>query len=116
MVAALPAAAATDDSDVVINEVYARGGSANQPYTTKFIELYNPTDASIDLAGRSVQYRSASGTGAASTTVALERSEERRVGKECRSRRGAWDYRKQRRMGRRWSRRSGSGSVGRTPE
>ncbi len=72
MVAALPAAAATDDSDVVINEVYARGGSANQPYTTKFIELYNPTDASIDLAGRSVQYRSASGTGAASTTVALE--------------------------------------------
>ena len=72
MVAALPAGAATDDSDVVINEVYARGGSANQPYTTKFIELYNPTDEPIDLAGRSVQYRSATGTGATSTTVALE--------------------------------------------
>lgn len=29
--------------DIVINGIYARGGSANQPYQEKFIELYNPT-------------------------------------------------------------------------
>ena len=72
VVAAVPAAAATDDSDVVINEVYARGGSANQPYTTKFIELHNPTGEAIDLDGRSLQYRAAGGTGATSSTLALD--------------------------------------------
>ena len=50
---------------VVINEFYGRGGSANQPYTHKFVELYNPTDATVDLAGTSLQYRSATGTGLA---------------------------------------------------
>ena len=54
--AAIPqATAAPDGSDVVINEVYARGGSANQPFTNKFVELYNPTNAAISLDGRSLQ-------------------------------------------------------------
>lgn len=66
-----PAAAAPDGSGVVINEVYARGGSANQPFTHKFVELYNPTDAPISLDGTSLQYRSATGTGAATTVVPL---------------------------------------------
>lgn len=48
---------------LVINEFYGRGGSANQPFTHKFVEIYNPTDAAIDLEGTSVQYRSAGGTG-----------------------------------------------------
>lgn len=58
--AAAPAQAATDH--LVINEFYGRGGSANQPYATKFVELYNPTGAAIQLTGMSLQYRSASGT------------------------------------------------------
>ena len=63
LVGAPPAFAAVDGSGVVINEVYARGGSANQPYVNKFVELYNPTDADVSLSGWSLQYRSATGTG-----------------------------------------------------
>jgi uncharacterized protein len=44
---------------LVINEFYGRGGSANQPYLNKFVELYNPTAAAVDLEGLSLQYRSA---------------------------------------------------------
>ncbi|WP_199849725.1 ExeM/NucH family extracellular endonuclease [Blastococcus sp. Marseille-P5729] len=65
----LPAAAVSDG--VIINELYARGGSANQPYTNKFVELHNPTGTAIDLNGMSIQYRSATGTGNASGVVAL---------------------------------------------
>ena len=71
LLAVAPAAAAPDASAVVINEVYARGGSANQPYLNKFIELYNPTEQAISLDGMSLQYRSATGTGATSSTAAL---------------------------------------------
>lgn len=67
--AAPPAQAAADH--VVINEFYGRGGSAGQPYLNKFVELFNPTSAAIDLGGTSLQYRSAIGTGVASGTVAL---------------------------------------------
>lgn len=51
--------AVADESHVVINEVYTRGGSANQPYQTKFVELYNGTGAPIDLAGLTLSYGSA---------------------------------------------------------
>ncbi|OLT50957.1 hypothetical protein BJF88_02340 [Cellulosimicrobium sp. CUA-896] len=64
-------AAAVDGSGVVINEAYLNGGSANAPFTTKFVELYNPTAADVALDGWSVQYRSATGTGASNGTVAL---------------------------------------------
>lgn len=61
-VALAPAASAAPGGDnVVINELYARGGSANQPYTHKFVELYNPTDEPIDLEGWTLQYKSATG-------------------------------------------------------
>lgn len=66
-----PAFAATDGSGVVINEVYTRGGSANQPYANKFVELYNPTNAAVSLAGWSLQYRSATSTGASTGVVEL---------------------------------------------
>lgn len=68
---AAPAFAAVDGSGVVINEVYARGGSANQPFQNKFVELYNPTNADVSLAGWSIQYRSASSTGASTGVGAL---------------------------------------------
>ena len=72
LVGIAPAAAEEDDDrHVVINEVYARGGSANQPFTHKFVELYNPTDETIDLDGLSLQYRSATGTGNSTTVVAF---------------------------------------------
>ena len=46
---------------VLINEVYGGGGNSGATYTRDFIELYNGTDAAVDLAGWSVQYASASG-------------------------------------------------------
>ncbi|WP_245885776.1 ExeM/NucH family extracellular endonuclease [Xylanimonas oleitrophica] len=71
---AVPAAAAPDGSGLVINEAYLSGGSANAPYRNKFVELYNPTDAAIELSGMSLQYRSATSTGAFGGVVALDGS------------------------------------------
>ncbi|WP_348788755.1 ExeM/NucH family extracellular endonuclease [Leifsonia sp. NPDC080035] len=69
--AATPAFASTDGAGVVINEAYLSGGSAGAAYTNKFVELYNPGDAAVSLSGWSVQYRSATGTGAANGVVPL---------------------------------------------
>lgn len=57
---------------VVINEAYVNGGSANAPFTHKFVELANTTDAPVSLDGWSLQYRSATGS-AAPTGVAVLR-------------------------------------------
>ncbi|MBC7596922.1 MAG: lamin tail domain-containing protein, partial [Kineosporiaceae bacterium] len=59
---ALPAQATPAGDNVVINEVYANGGSAGASYKTKFVELYNPTDKDISVSGWSLQYRTAAGT------------------------------------------------------
>ncbi|GAA4902595.1 SpnA family nuclease [Tessaracoccus lubricantis] len=59
---AAPAQAVPADH-LVINEVYARGGSANAPYTKKFVELYNPTSQSIELAGWTLGYSAATNAG-----------------------------------------------------
>ena len=55
------ATAATDGSAAVISEVYGGGGNKGAAFTHDFIELYNPTDAPIDLTGYTVEYFSASG-------------------------------------------------------
>ena len=56
---------------LVITEAYLNGGSAGATYINKYVEIYNPTSSPIDLTGKSVQYRSPTGTGNASTAVAL---------------------------------------------
>ncbi|HWK93570.1 MAG TPA: ExeM/NucH family extracellular endonuclease [Luteimicrobium sp.] len=66
-----PTAQAAAASHVVISEAYLSGGSANAPYTTKFVELFNPTGQAVSVDGWSVQYRPATGTGASTSTVAL---------------------------------------------
>ena len=67
----VPALAAPSGDEVVINEAYLSGGSAGAAYTHKFVELYNPTDQPVDLTGWSLQYRSATGTGASNGIVEL---------------------------------------------
>ncbi|WNB92654.1 OmpL47-type beta-barrel domain-containing protein [Bacillus sp. NEB1478] len=62
--AKLPSVHAEAASHVVISEVYGGGGNNGAVYKNDFIELYNPTDAEVDLNGWSVQYDSAT----ASTT------------------------------------------------
>ncbi|MCW2758434.1 MAG: multifunctional nuclease/2,3-cyclic-nucleotide, partial [Nocardioidaceae bacterium] len=67
-VAAPSASASTDGSGLVVSEVYGGGGNTGATYTNDFIELYNPTAAAIDVSNLSVQYRSASGSGAFAAT------------------------------------------------
>ena len=50
------AKASTAGDNVVISEVYGGGGNSGAEYKNDFIELYNPTDAAINLDGWSVQY------------------------------------------------------------
>ncbi|WP_458116339.1 ExeM/NucH family extracellular endonuclease [Arthrobacter sp. D2-10] len=57
---------------VVINEAFVNGGSANAPFTHKFVELLNTTDAPVSLDGWSLQYRSATGAAAPSGVVPLK--------------------------------------------
>ncbi|WP_345752451.1 ExeM/NucH family extracellular endonuclease, partial [Microbacterium rhizophilus] len=51
--------AAPDGSKVVINEVYGGGGNGGATYKNDFVELYNPTDADVSLAGWSLYASSA---------------------------------------------------------
>ena len=68
---AAPALASTDGTGVVINEAYLSGGSAGAAFTNKFVELYNPGDSAVSLAGWSLQYRPATGTAASTGVVPL---------------------------------------------
>jgi predicted extracellular nuclease len=56
--AALPAFAA---GEIVISQVYGGGGNSGAPYRHDFIEIYNRGTATVNLAGWSVQYASATG-------------------------------------------------------
>ena len=67
----LPAAAAPDQApsrapqanDLRISQVYGGGGNSGATYTHDFIELFNAGTSTLSLAGYSVQYTSATGTG-----------------------------------------------------
>ena len=61
---ALAAPAGAASPDVVISQVYGGGGNAGATLTNDFVELFNRGDAAVSLDGWSVQYNSASGTGA----------------------------------------------------
>jgi uncharacterized protein len=60
---ALAPAIADSDAQVVISQVYGGGGNTGAPYTHDFVELFNRSGAPVSLAGRSIQYASATGTG-----------------------------------------------------
>ena len=50
-------------SGLVISQIYGGGGNSLAPYSHDFIEIYNGGPAPISLAGLSLQYTSATGTG-----------------------------------------------------
>jgi predicted extracellular nuclease len=58
-----PSVARALSVDVVISQVYGGGGNAGSTYRNDFIELHNRSAAPVSLAGWSVQYASAAGTG-----------------------------------------------------
>jgi predicted extracellular nuclease len=57
------ATAAASPSGVVISQVYGGGGNSGATHTHDFVELYNAGSAPVSLAGWSIQYTSATGTG-----------------------------------------------------
>jgi predicted extracellular nuclease len=64
MMVALPAQSTLAVSpDVVISQVYGGGGNSGAVYTNDFIELFNRGTTTVSLAGWSLQYASATGTG-----------------------------------------------------
>jgi predicted extracellular nuclease len=58
-----PPAGATPSPGVVLSQIYGGGGNSGAPYQNDFIELFNRGATSVSLAGWSVQYTSATGTG-----------------------------------------------------
>src|SRR3954447_26300944 len=72
MVAGTPIAAqaaVSPTAPVVINEVYGGGGNSGAPFNQDFVELYNATNAAVDLSAWSVQYSSSAGTTWAATAL-----------------------------------------------
>ncbi|HET6751169.1 MAG TPA: PxKF domain-containing protein [Actinomycetes bacterium] len=59
--AATPAVAVS--TGVVVSQVYGGGGNSGAPFANDFVELFNRGTAPASLAGWSVQYTSATGTG-----------------------------------------------------
>jgi hypothetical protein len=55
-------AIAAPGSSLVISQVYGGGGNSGATFTNDFIEIFNPTQASVSLAGWSVQYASSTGS------------------------------------------------------
>ena len=67
-----PAAPRTISPDIVISQVYGGGGNTGATFTHDFVELFNRGDVPVSLAGWSIQYASATGTGnLGSTTTQL---------------------------------------------
>ena len=50
-------------SDLVISQVYGGGGNTGAQYRSDFVEIFNRGSVAVSLAGKSIQYASATGTG-----------------------------------------------------
>src|SRR5687767_4957520 len=61
---ALAAPASAASPNLVISQVYGGGGNSGAPYTYDFIEIFNRGQTAVPLKDMSVQYASATGTGA----------------------------------------------------
>ena len=57
-----PLPGSATSANVVISEVYGGGGNSGAIWTNDFVELYNRSDAAVDVSGWVVQYYSAAGT------------------------------------------------------
>nr|WP_316641596.1 ExeM/NucH family extracellular endonuclease [uncultured Roseateles sp.] len=66
--AAFAAPAALAAGGMVISQVYGGGGNSGAVYKNDFIEVFNASGSPINVAGWSVQYTSATGTGTWSVT------------------------------------------------
>src|SRR4051794_40637349 len=60
LAAAAPPPAAT--ASVVIGEVFAGGGNSGAPYANDYVELFNRSSSTVNLAGWTLQYASSGST------------------------------------------------------
>jgi predicted extracellular nuclease len=63
LLVSLPGAARAAGANVVISQVYGGGGNSGAPFANDFVELLNRGTTSASVAGWSLQYTSATGTG-----------------------------------------------------
>jgi uncharacterized protein len=64
LLATIPFTAAQAASpNLVISQVYGAGGNTGATYNADFVEIFNRGTAPVSLAGKSIQYASATGTG-----------------------------------------------------
>ncbi|HUJ13808.1 MAG TPA: DNA/RNA non-specific endonuclease [Thermoanaerobaculia bacterium] len=56
---------------VMITQVYGGGGNSGATFSNDFVELYNPTSASVDLTNWSIQYTSSTGNTWGTSTVPI---------------------------------------------
>jgi predicted extracellular nuclease len=54
---------AAPSPNIVISQVYAGGGNTGAPFQNDFVELFNRGSEPVSIAGWSIQYASATGTG-----------------------------------------------------
>lgn len=59
----VPGLARAQSTSVVISEVYGGGGTTGATYLNDFVELYNPTAATVSLTNYSIQYNEGNGGG-----------------------------------------------------
>jgi 5'-nucleotidase len=59
---ATPASADPAGTGLVISEAYVNGGSTGASFLNKFVELFNPAGAAVDLSGDTLQYRAPTST------------------------------------------------------
>jgi Bacterial Ig-like domain/Lamin Tail Domain len=64
-------ARAVGSTSLVISQIYGGGGNASATFTNDFLEIHNISTASISLAGKSLQYASATSTATFSAIVPL---------------------------------------------
>jgi endonuclease/exonuclease/phosphatase family metal-dependent hydrolase len=67
----LLAQAAGAQGHLIISQLYGGGGNTGSVYSNDFVELYNPTNAAIDLSTYSLQYAAVTGTFSSSNTLPL---------------------------------------------
>lgn len=56
---------------LVISQVYGGGGNSGATYQNDYVEIYNPTASPVDVAGWTLQYFSATSTGASTNIQPL---------------------------------------------
>ena len=61
-VALVPSATGAGSSSLVVSQIFGGGGNAGAPFTHDFVELFNRSSTSVDLAGWTLQYATAAGT------------------------------------------------------